>query len=226
MPLPVLTELCHALGSPISEAQLQQAEEFLNALYAENEVRNLTRVPRVEAEVKHLCDSVLALDLLPHTGRLLDIGTGPGLPAWPLACVLPNLQVTALDGSERMFGPMRRVPLPNLIPVQARAEDFTEREAYDVVVGRAVAPLSIQLEISAGPLKVGGLAVPYRSSLDRQDAEDLNIGVLGLRLEEIVERDLPGGAGSRLFPIYRKVRETDRQYPRPWARMKTRPLSR
>lgn len=224
MPLPVLADLCASLGCPLAPEQITQAEAFLDALYAENEVRNLTRVPREEAEVKHLCDSVLALDLIPHGSHVLDIGTGPGLPAWPLACVRPDLTVTALDGSERMFAPMRAVPLPNLHPVQGRAEDMTQVEAYDVVIGRALAPLPVQLEISAQPLKLGGLAIPFRSGADWEEAEQLNIGQLGLELEEMILRELPRETGQRLFPIYRKVRPTDSQFPRTWARMKAKPL--
>jgi 16S rRNA (guanine527-N7)-methyltransferase len=224
MALPVLAELCTSLGCELSPEQIALFEAYLDALYAENEVRNLTRVPREEAEIKHLCDSVLGLDLIPYGSTVLDIGTGPGLPAWPLACARPDISMMAADGSERMFAPMRAVPLPNLYIEQLRGEDITLVEGYDVVIGRALAPLPIQLEVSARPTKIGGLVIPFRSGSDWEEAENLNIGQLGLELEDLILRELPQESGQRLFPVYRKVRPTDPQFPRPWARMKAKPL--
>ncbi len=224
MPLPILTELCRELGWPLSPEQESKFEEFLNVLYLVNETRNLTRVARDEAEVKHLCDSVLTLDMIPHGATVADLGSGPGLPAWPLACARPDLSVLAVDGSERMFDVMRQVPLDNLKVRQARAEDWGVKNEFDVVVGRAIAPLAIQLELSAPAVKVGGLVIAYRTPSEQEDVQSMNIGQLGLKLEDIVIRSLPHGAGQRLFPIYQKVRESDPQYPRPWSKMKSKPL--
>lgn len=224
MPLPILTELCRDLGWPLDSDQEAKFEEFRDALYRINESRNLTRVPQEESEIKHFCDSVLTLDMIPHGASVADLGSGPGLPAWPLACARPDLKVVAVDGSERMFDAMRQVPLPNLEVRQARAEDWGVRNEFDVVVGRALAPLAIQLELSAPAVKIGGFVIPYRTPSEREEAEKLNIGQLGLRLDDVVVRALPGGMGERLFPIYIKFRESDPQYPRPWAKMKTKPL--
>lgn len=193
-------------------------------LYRANETMNLTRIPREEAWLRHFVDSLLFHDLVPEGARVLDIGTGPGLPAWPLAYARPDLRVTALDSSGKMLGFLRSQPLPNLEVVQARAEEWGVREAYDVVTGRAVAPLSLQLELSASPLKVGGVLVPMRTPSDDLGAPLWE--ALGLRPAAVVRRMLPGTDVERVFPTFVKERATPERYPRGWAEMKVRPLVR
>ncbi|RYG69749.1 16S rRNA (guanine(527)-N(7))-methyltransferase RsmG, partial [bacterium] len=83
---------------------LDRFETFEADLYEANEVMNLTRVPREECWLRHFLDSLLIAPWLPGEGSLLDIGSGPGFPAWPLALARPELQVTALDSSGKMLG--------------------------------------------------------------------------------------------------------------------------
>lgn len=195
---------------------------FEEALYARNALMNLTRVPREECFRRHFLDSLLLQDLLSYGAEVLDIGTGPGFPAWPLACARPDLRVLALDSSGKMLGFLREHPLPNLEVVQARAEEWGVRERFDVVTGRAVAPLPLQLELSAPAVRLGGAVVPMRTPAERPD---LGSGaILGLELEAVHERPLAGTDAVRLFPVYRKMRATPIKYPRAWADMKRRPL--
>ena len=55
-------------------------------------------------------------------------------------------------------------------------------------------------------------------------AIDFPAAQLGLELEEIFEEELPTSGAVRMIPIYRKVGSTPKEFPRPWARMKKRPL--
>ena len=155
---------------------------------------------------------------------MLDIGAGPGFPAYPLALARPDLRVTALDSSGKMLEFLRTQGLPNLEIVQARAEEWGVRETFDVVTGRALAPLPLQLELSAAPLRVGGLLVPMRTP-----ADDLRAPFwepLGLRPAGVHERVLPFTDVVRVFPTFEKERPTPATFPRRWADMKARPLVR
>ena len=181
-------------------------------------------MPREEAWLRHFVDSLLFHDLIPQGSRVLDIGTGPGFPAWPLALARPDLQVVALDSSGKMLGFLRSQPLPNLEVAQARAEEWGVREAFDAVTGRAVAPLPLQLELSAPPLKVGGILVPMRTPADDFGAPDWE--ALGLRPAGRHERSLPGTDIVRVFPTFVKERATPGFYPRKWAEMRAKPLVR
>jgi 16S rRNA (guanine527-N7)-methyltransferase len=212
------------LGVSLSDVQLDQLEEFENRLYAANEVMNLTRVPREEAWLRHFLDSLLAQDLIPAGSTVLDIGTGPGLPAWPLACVRPDLKITAIDSAGKMIGFLKGNPLPNLEPVLGRAEDGDVREKFDVVTGRAVAPFGVQMEISAAPCRVGGVVIPMRTPNEEAEVRGFEGQGLGLHLEHVTSRSLPGTDIVRIFPVFKKTSKTDRQYPRNWAEIKRQPL--
>ena len=212
------------LGIELRPEQLDQFETYEQNLYEANEVMNVTRVPREECWLRHFVDSLLLSSLIPEGAKVLDIGTGPGLPAWPLACARPDIQVTALDSSGKMIGFLSKQALPNLKPVNGRAETWGKREAFDFVTGRAVAPLGIQLELSAPAAKVGGLVVLMRTPNDAHAIKTFPPEELGLRLKEVRETSMPDTDVVRLFPIFEKVSKTVRQYPRQWAEIKRDPL--
>ena len=220
----LLAEWAKASGLALSPGQAAQLESYLGALYLANQTMNLTRIPREEAVVKHLIDSLLPHRLFPIGSSVVDLGTGPGLPAWPLACARPDLKVVAVDSTAKAVEFLRSMPLAGLSVLLQRAEEGVRREAFDVATGRAFAPLGIQLEASAPWVKVGGIVAPYRTAAEEEECRAFVHGQLGLELEDLIHLDLPGGAGRRLFPIYRKIRPTPMEFPRPWARMKKNPL--
>ena len=217
-------EACTHLGLELSSEQVQAFEAFEEELYRANEVMNLTRVPREECWVRHFVDSLLIQDLLPNGSAVVDLGTGPGFPAWPLACARPDLKVTAVDSSGKMLTFLRGRALPNLTVVQSRAEELEAREQFSVVTGRALAPLPIQIEISAAQAVKDGRVIPMRSSNDLDTINGFDASILGLRLSSIEHRPLPTTDVVRVFPVYDKVKSTPRQYPRKWAEIKKKPL--
>jgi len=212
------------LGLSLSEEQIEQFDQFETELYHVNETRNLTRVPQDECWQRHFLDSLLFQDLIPHGTSVLDIGCGPGFPAWPLACARPDLKVAGVDSNGKMLGFLQEHLLDNLTATQVRAEEWHQTEKFDVVTGRALAPLSTQLELSARPCKMGGLVIPMRSSSDRATLASIDLKALGLELEAIAERQLAQTDIVRLFPVYRKVQRTGAKFPRRWAEMKAKPL--
>lgn len=215
---------CQVLGIALDDAKLTVFEAFESALYEANNVKNLTRVPQEDCWITHFLDSLLFHDLI-EGQDLLDIGTGPGLPAWPIAAAFPNLQVTGLDSNGKMLAFLETQPLPNLRVVNARVEETGWSERFDTVTGRALAPYSIQLEVSARPCRKTGLILPMRTAKDREAIEAFPYERLGLELERIEERPLPVLGAIRLFPIVRKVAKTPNEFPRPWATMKKSPLN-
>ena len=218
----LLVAFCREHGMPLSAEQVESFASYRSGLYRLNQVANLTRVPFEECEVRHFIDSLLVAEFVPSGSSVLDIGTGPGVPAWPLACARPDLRVTALDSSGKMLRALSLVPLPNLEVRQGRAEEVDRREGFDFVTGRAVAPLGSQLELSAAWAKVGGLVVPFRTPRDRSAGPPVER--LGLALESVEERSLPGTDVVRVFPLYRKVKATPKRYPRTWAEIRASPL--
>lgn len=222
MPL-ISFESVAQVGLDPASLDWERLDAFHAALYEANATRNLTRVSPDDAGVRHYLDSLLHQDLIPSGSRVLDIGTGPGFPAWPLAWARPDLQVVALDSNGKMLGFLRTQVLSNLEVVQARAEEFTEREGFDVVTGRAVAPLMIQLELSAPFATIGGRVVPMRSANDELGQDEVK--QLGLKRSEVIRRSLPGTDAERCFPIYEKVGKSQAKFPRRWSEIKAKPLA-
>jgi len=213
-----------ALGIHLRPDQVAQFEQFEAELYATNEVMNLTRVPREECWLRHFVDSLLFQSMIPTGASVLDIGTGPGFPAWPLAVARPDLKVLGLDSNGKMVGFLQRMAVPNLETLKERAEDWRVSERFDFVTGRAVAPLSTQLELSARPCRLRQRVVPMRGVSDRENMAKVDLEPLGLRFVDAIERPLPDTDVVRLFPIYEKVARTKPGFPRRWADMKRVPL--
>lgn len=215
---------CQTIGLTLTPEQVDAFEAFEEALYGTNAEMNLTRVAREECATRHFVDSLLFHDLIPEGATLLDIGCGPGFPCWPIACARPDLQVTALDSSGKMLSFLRSQPLPNLTIVQERAEEWGVRNKFDVVTGRAVAPLAAQLEISAPPMKRDGLLIPMRTPSD--DVKAVDWEALGLQPCGLQKRALPGTDIVRVFPLFKKIGATPARYPRRWAEIRKKPLTK
>jgi 16S rRNA (guanine527-N7)-methyltransferase len=211
-------------GLPATPEALSKLDAFEEALYAANLETNLTRVPRDQFWVRHVADSLLPHRLIPPRATVLDIGSGPGFPSWPIALFRPDLRVIAVDSSGKAVRFLERFPLENLEAWQCRAEELGIRDRFDVVTGRAVAPLSIQLELGAAPCRIGGVVIPFRTLPERRSARSEAPGRLGLRLREEHVFELPDGSAARWFPVFEKIRSTPRAYPRPWAQIRAKPL--
>lgn len=135
------------LGGPVlGPGQTETLLAYLDLLRRWNRAYNLTaiREPR-DMVVRHLLDSLSVLPWIP-AGRLLDAGTGAGLPGVPLAVARPDVEVTLLDSAGkkiRFLNQVRReLGLRNIEPVQARLEDYASEAPFDAIICRAFASLA------------------------------------------------------------------------------------
>jgi len=202
----------------LSDEQIAAFEDFERRLYAANEKLNLTRVPREECWSRHFLDSLSISPLIPQNSRLLDIGAGAGFPGAPIAIARQDVVVSLLDSSTKHTNFLSALGLDITI-VLGRAEDLAHdpghRDKYDVVTGRALAQLPIQLELSVAFAVTGGLVIPMRTENDRESAQG-DFGKLGLELES---EHTP-----RYLPVYKKKSPTPQSLPRSWAQIKKKPL--
>ncbi len=211
------------IGIALTEEQVALLNKFRSAFYETNRHTNLTTIPEEHFNLKHFLDSVIVQKYIPTGSKVLDIGCGPGFPSWPLALVRPDLTIHAMDSSGKMLNFLKSQKLPNIECFSVRAEEHIRefasefRFSYDVVTGRAVAPLIIQLEISAPYLKKKGIWIPFRTIHEREEIENIPCSRFGLQLNEVVEIELPDSDIIRLLPIFEKVKSTSCKYPRPWS---------
>ena len=139
----------------------------LALLLAANKTINLTAVTSTdEAVEKHLLDSLTLLPVLAEVEgegegglRLLDVGSGGGLPGLVLAICRPDIRVTLLDSTEKKCGFLRHaareIGLENIEVLHARAETAGQdksntREKFDIVTARAVGRLAGHYHDTAG----------------------------------------------------------------------------
>lgn len=137
------------LGLPATEAQRQTLVASLRFLSEWNAVINLTAIREPhEMLVQHVLDSLSIVPHLPppvlgQTMTVLDVGSGGGFPALPLAVLRPDLAVVSIDSVRKKTDYVGRaavyLDLPNLRSVHSRVEDH--RDTYQVVLSRAYASL-------------------------------------------------------------------------------------
>jgi 16S rRNA (guanine527-N7)-methyltransferase len=142
---------------------------YLDELYRWNRRVNLTGVPREAAERRHLDDSRRLLGVAsPAPGtRMVDVGSGAGVPGMVLAILRPDLRVTLVEADRRRAGFLVHVSAlcgcANVVVEPRRAEavgrDAGQRAAFDLAVSRAAAPVAALCELALPLLKVGGRLV-------------------------------------------------------------------
>jgi len=154
-----------ALGLPLTEEQTGLSLAYLDLLAKWNQVYNLTAV-RDPAEMltHHLLDSLAVVAPLRRQTqgravRLLDVGSGGGLPGVVIAICCPEIDVTCVDAVAKKAAFIQQAAgtlgLPRLRGVHARVEKLTER--FDVVASRAFASLADFTAWSAGALAEQGV---------------------------------------------------------------------
>ena len=198
---------------------------------------NLTAITAPEEVLtKHILDSLFAaafLADLPETATLLDVGSGGGFPALPIAAALQSLSVTALDSTGKKVAYIaetaKRMGAANVHTVCARAEDAARtelREQFDAVSARAVARLPQLLEYCVPFLRPGGIFLAMKGDTAETETRDAASAAkaLSCTLEQTVPYSLPGSADQRFLLIYRKISSTSATYPRNPAQIKKKPL--
>ena len=210
--------------------------EYGRLMLEKNQVMNLTAI-RDEAGVArlHMLDSAALLHCGEFEGKkLLDVGSGAGLPGLPLKILVPSLDVTLLDSLGKRVDWLNQVcaqlGLTGFRAVHARAEEQALvkgwRDSFDVVTARAVAELRLLCELCLPFVKVGGVFLAMKSvdSGAELEAAERCIELLGGRAEPPVDYEVPGaGVTHRVIPI-RKEAPTRKGYPRRWAKIQKDPL--
>jgi len=197
-------------------------EKYNKLLVEKNKFVNLT-AHKTEAESwrNNIIDSLLFLEYFPKTKvKALDIGSGCGCPAVPLKILLPELDMTMLDSvnkkTEFLNEVTKALGLENISAVHARIEDFAvrHRESFDLVTARAVADLPVLLEYALPCLKTGGQLFAFKGKNWQEEIGKSKraLAELGGEITAIWEQTLD--QKQRALIIIKKVKSTDKKYPR------------
>lgn len=148
------------LGLGLESEQIDRLLGYLELLDKWGRTYNLTAIrDRRSAVDRHILDS-LAVNAFLAGGRVLDVGTGAGLPGIPLAIVNPGMTFVLLDRSSKKIRFVRQailsLGLKNAEAVAARVQDFAPEAPFDVVLARAFASLADIWAGAASLLAPGG----------------------------------------------------------------------
>jgi 16S rRNA (guanine527-N7)-methyltransferase len=166
-------------------------------------------------------DSLVLLNHLGEAHRVVDVGSGGGLPGLPLKIARPSLNVTLVEADQDKAAFLVRacavLGLHDVEVVARRAEEVGQdphyRESFDVAVARALAPMPVLTELCLPLVKVGGRLLAQKTKTEDVNAAGPAIEAMGGMLKAVVAApSATRGAGTVV--IVDKVRSTPPAYPR------------
>ncbi len=214
------------LFKTIPESFFEQIQTYKSFLQSENKKYNLTRLDQEET----VYESYFFESLVPYQNvqftkgmKVLDIGSGSGIPGILLKLMFPEIELTILEVTTKKVKFMQDLAKKLNIKVNflnQRAEDISDeqRETFDLVTSRAVAELKVLLEISAPYLKVKGLLVEPKSQNFKQELDaTLNI-IKSLNLKQLKSDTYQTKYFHHVF-YFQKNAKTNKKYPREWKQI-------
>jgi 16S rRNA (guanine527-N7)-methyltransferase len=183
-----------ALNLELPSSARERLLRFLDLLVRWNAVYNLTAVRDVNDMLSvHLLDSLSLLALLPDApATLIDVGSGAGLPAIPLAIARPALDVTSVDAVAKKVGFQQQavaaLALTNLHPIHARVEALTLARVPDFIVSRAFSAIP---DFLADIDRLAGPATRILAMKGAEPTAELAALPPGWRIREIRALEVP-----------------------------------
>jgi 16S rRNA (guanine527-N7)-methyltransferase len=227
-------ELAARAGLTLIEHQHDLLQRYLDLLLETNRSMNLTTIADPElARAAHVGDALTLLPFLPAGPlKVVDVGSGGGLPGMPLAIARPDLQVTLIEATRKkavfLRAAAKQLNLTNVQVVERRAEDAAHgplRQSFDVAVARALASLPVLLEWCLPLVRKGGKVLAMKGPKIQEElpAAQNAISVLGGGAAVVHPVALPHVEHHVIVEID-KIADTPAKYPRPTAQTKSKPL--
>ena len=217
------------LGISLNRRQLEQFGSYYRELIKWNQRVNLTSITDYEeVQIKHFLDSLtvtLALEQMDSGSFcVIDIGAGAGFPGIPLKILLPEIKLVLLEATAKKTDFLHHLTgelgLSGVSIVTGRAESIAHeaqyREKFDLVLSRAVAPLSVLVELTLPFCAVGGRFIAQKKGLIAPELSSAGraINLLGGSLREAKRIELEELSDERYLVIIDKVASTPAKYPR------------
>lgn len=238
----ILITALKELGIKYSPKQLNLVNEYLDQIYEYNKTSNLIGTKDKKGiRIRHILDSISILkyreylfDGKGNAGKVIDVGTGAGLPGMILSIFLKDKLIYLLDKKERKIEFLSslagKLKIENVRTLKGRAEELARenlyRESFDIVLARAVARFSILCELVIPFCRINGKIIFYKSIkvFDELKKSREAISRLGGRIESLLEVKVPYLNEFRAFLIINKYKKSPEKYPRKINKIKNNPL--
>ncbi len=198
------------IAHPLPVDAQAKLSAYLDLLSKWNRVYNLTAIrERQRMESHHVEDALAVLPYLPEAPdvRLLDVGSGAGIPGIPLAIARPEWCVVLLDANGKkvtfLTQAVIELGLANARAVASRVEDYTSDARFDVVISRAFSDLRTFAESALRQVADNGVIVAMKGAFPQAEIDALPNGV---DVAATPALDVPGLDAQRHLVIMRPVR--------------------
>jgi 16S rRNA (guanine527-N7)-methyltransferase len=194
-----------ALGLDLNATARTKLLAYVALLEKWNRTHNLTAIREPERMVTHhVLDSLATLQHLPHASslRVIDIGSGGGLPGIPLAIARPAWHLSLLDSNRKKAAFLRQaaaeLPLPNAEIVVSRVEEYTPLVPFDVAISRAFSDLARFAAATQRLVVPGGKLIAMKGVYPREELSHLPASMRVLAAPAL---EVPGLGGARHLVI-------------------------
>ena len=194
-------------------------EKLYNLVIRYNETVNITAITGYDDFIlKHIKDSELGEKYI-EGNNILDIGSGAGFPGIVFALNDKNKTVLMVDSVNKKINVINSIlhelEINNAYALHIRIEDLKDKEKFDTVTARAVAPLRTLVEYALPFIKIGGVMVAYKAVESEEEINEAKDAVkeLGGKIEKVKDEELALGI-MRRFVIIRKIKPSPKIYPR------------
>lgn len=221
------------LGIDVTDEKLEKLEKYYELIIEYNSFMNLTAITKKEdVYLKHFYDSLTISKVidLNNVESLCDLGSGAGFPGIVLKIFYPNLKITLIDSLNKRITFLNKVieklNLKDIIAIHTRIEDYSKnnKELFDVVTARAVAPLNILLELGINLVKVGSYFIAMKGNLESEPNFNNAIDKLNCSKENVIEFKLPIENSNRSLIKIIKNNSCSKLFPREYNVIKKKPL--
>lgn len=222
----------------LNNKQQNQFNDYYKMLVDWNEKIDLTTIiEHQDVYLKHFYDSITPSFYFDFNSNLsiCDVGAGAGFPSIPLKICFPELKITIVDSLKKrvnfLNNLIQELELTNVEIFHSRAEDFgkikTFRESFDLVIARAVARTSVLAELCLPLCKVNGTFIAMKGvNVEKELADSKKaVKVLGGKLEQVIELQLPIEKSDRTIVLIKKNKATPKKYPRKAGTPQRNPIS-
>lgn len=207
---------------------------YAELLVKANEVARLTGPSDMETLWNdHIVDSASAAFLLPRAGRVIDVGTGGGLPGMVWAIARPDLEFVLLDSIAKKMAQVEKIRvllgLKNVKTICARSEDYAKsnEEKFSVAAARAVTAAGILAELLVPFVKIGGKLIAFKGPKAAEELETVGNQWAGLGLSSPKLIPYSYDEKKRYLLVWEKTARSPKAIPRrpgmaekfPWYEM-------